>query len=193
MIDPHNITNFNRTDEELEEFLLFCILVHGKRAEVQALKLEQLLMYLSNVIGESSPFRLVDIAINTDTEDESNLFLDAAKKFKVGQYERLIESVSDLIQLGDLKSVTVEQLENCFGIGPKTARFFIVHSRPNQQHAVLDTHILRWMRGKGIETPTNTPQGKKYAEFEKKFLTFVADSGMSVAEFDLNIWKTAQI
>ena len=35
----------------------------------------------------------------------------------------------------------------------------------------------------------DTPQGKWYSYFEKIFLTFVKDSGKSVAEFDLNIWK----
>ena len=42
-IDPYNITNFNRTEGELQLFLLFCIVVAGKTAYIQAEKLEQFL------------------------------------------------------------------------------------------------------------------------------------------------------
>ena len=40
MIDPYKITNYNRTESQLQEFLLFCILVAGKTAYIQAKKLE---------------------------------------------------------------------------------------------------------------------------------------------------------
>ncbi len=36
MIDPQNITNFNRDGEELEEFLLFGILVAGGKSSIAA-------------------------------------------------------------------------------------------------------------------------------------------------------------
>ena len=43
MITPTSITNYNRTEEELEEFLMFAILVAGKGAEMQAKKLDEFL------------------------------------------------------------------------------------------------------------------------------------------------------
>ena len=43
MIDPYNITNYNRTQNELEEFLLFCIVVAGKTAYIQSRKLDEFL------------------------------------------------------------------------------------------------------------------------------------------------------
>ena len=39
-IDPYNITNFQRSDAELELFLLFCIVVAGKTAYIQSEKLD---------------------------------------------------------------------------------------------------------------------------------------------------------
>jgi len=32
MINPFDVTNFNRNDEELQEFLIFCLFVAGKNA-----------------------------------------------------------------------------------------------------------------------------------------------------------------
>lgn len=190
MINPSQITNFNRTTEELEEFLLFTVMVHGKKADVQAKKLNLFLEYLSNITHVSSPFRMVDIAMNWQEDDaEESLLMTALKKFGLGQYARLCQAIGDMIQIPDLRSVTAEELEKCFAIGPKTARFFIVHSRPNQFHAILDTHVLRWLRIQGVNTPKNTPQGKDYKTLEDIFLKFVQLSGKSVAEFDLGIWK----
>jgi len=43
MIDPSDVTKFDRTQAELEECLLFAIFVASKKATVQAQKLEQFL------------------------------------------------------------------------------------------------------------------------------------------------------
>lgn len=197
MIDPQHITKFDRTTAELQEFLLFCVMVHGKRADVQSVKLEHFLTYLCSYTGCDLPFQAVDIALNDEIESgeyngiaAENMLMYAMKKFGLGQYGRLEQAIADMVKLPNLQTVTVEQLENCFAIGPKTARFFIVHSRPNQQHAILDTHVLKWLRLQQIDAPQNTPQGKWYSHFEKIFLTFVEKSGQSVAEFDLTIWKS---
>lgn len=190
MINPQAITKFDRDEAELQEFLLFTVMVHGKKAEIQAVKLECFLDYLAAFTGERLPFKMVNIAMNyeLDGEDE-DLLTRAMKKFGLGQYNRIFWAIDDFLKLPDLRTVTVEELEACYAVGPKTARFFVVHSRPNQEHAILDVHILKWLRLQGVNAPKNTPQGKHYAEFEKIFLQFVRHSGQSVAEFDLNIWK----
>ncbi len=41
MIDPRKVTKFDRTPEELEEFLLFSVVVAGKGAFQQAKKLDE--------------------------------------------------------------------------------------------------------------------------------------------------------
>jgi len=54
----------------------------------------------------------------------------------------------------DLATCSVSDLEKIRGIGPKTARMFVLCARPNQKLAVLDTHILSFMREElGINTP----------------------------------------
>jgi thermostable 8-oxoguanine DNA glycosylase len=96
----------------------------------------------------------------------------------------------ELAQKGlDLSACSVSDLEAVRGIGPKTARCFLMHSRRNVRHAGLDTHVLKYMREMGFDVPKSTPAGRKYIEIESKFLEIADKSGMSVAEFDLKIWK----
>ena len=89
----------------------------------------------------------------------------------------------------DLKTCSPEDLEKIRGIGPKTSRAFLIHSRPNQKYACLDVHLLRFMRDLGYDVPINTPTGKKYKQIEQLWLKLANKSGMTLAEFDLTIWR----
>ena len=40
MIDPKKVTNYNRTQWQLQEFLLYCIVVAGKKSEIETRKLD---------------------------------------------------------------------------------------------------------------------------------------------------------
>lgn len=105
MIDPTRITNFERTDNELQAFALFALLVAGKNSDV-------------------------------------------------------------------------------------TARFFLLHSRRHVNVAVLDVHVLRWMRRFYEDAPTNTPQGLDYVKWENLYcsLRTAYYPCMSAADADLMIW-----
>ena len=110
---------------------------------------------------------------------------------KLGQYDRLEKAFKGIIQFKNrLKSVTIEELESVYGIGSKTSRFFILHSRPDQQIAVLDTHILKWMYSQGYDVPKATPRKELYGKIEKDFLTEAWKREKTPAEFDLEIWKS---
>lgn len=156
---------------------MFCIMAAGKNAYQTAEKLKRFLWHWDN------PFAMLTWMIQ---ESDAGLMY-YMKMYKLGQYNRLQSAFTGILRL-DLTTCSVADLEAIKGIGPKTARFFIVHSRPNQNYAILDTHILSYMRDKGIETPKTTPSGKKYLELEQKFLSLVPE-GMSVADFDLQIWN----
>ena len=49
MIDPSDVTKYDRTEEELEEWLLFCIVAAGKTAKTQARLLENFLTSLRDI------------------------------------------------------------------------------------------------------------------------------------------------
>lgn len=209
MINPKRITKFDRTHEELEEFLLFCVVVAGKNAQQQALKLDHFLRSLRFAYGFETlePFRAILLAL----DDNLMPFLQEAK---LGQYHRLMRCFEELVYSNfDLRKVSVEDLEKVYGIGPKTARLFVLHSRPNQRLAVLDTHILKFLKvynenklmawwpnlqqsphiiqGDISNTivPKNTPSRRTYLKLENQFLTIADKLGKLPAELDLEIWR----
>jgi thermostable 8-oxoguanine DNA glycosylase len=190
MIDPSDITNFNRSEIELQEYLLFCACVAGKTSPVQAKnlvvqakKLEDFL-YPSTLLGKT-PFEYINHL------EASGKLMPRLRYTKLGQYNRLHELFKKIIAL-DVENVDIDELENVPGIGPKTSRFFLLHSRPNQRVAVLDTHILSWLREntKGISISTSTPQTKsRYNTIEKLFISEADKRNIGIAEFDLHIWN----
>lgn len=191
MIDPTNITKFDRTEPELEEFLLFCVLVAGKNSNVQAGKLERFLNE-RNTRGYKgySPFEYINGLI-TDGHGDYTVLRAVMMGHGLGQYNRLTQCFLGIVLnlLDQLSVCTVADLEAISGIGPKTARFFLTHTRPNQQFAVLDTHMLRYLRDEGFHAPKTTPSGKMYAALEQVVLQCAKTEGMSPAEFDLMVWN----
>ncbi len=195
MIDPARVIDFNRCPHELEEFLLFCIVAAGKNSYIQANKLEQFLAPWRK--DGYAPFNAI---YTMDIERHSlDFFL---RDVKMGQYQRIataFRGVSDFFRYDfdnprfhPLSTVPVRYLECVKGIGMKTSRFFVMHTRKNQYYACLDTHILQWLGSKGHEVPKTTPNGVKYLELEKLFLDYAKDMGMLPAALDLQIWNEAQ-
>lgn len=183
MIDPRQVTNYSRTQAELEEFWLFCLVVAGKTAMTQA-KLLDAFLEDNRGLDEQSPFDIVRQLI-ADGE-----LLDALKKSRLGQYTRLEKAFRQSMTL-HLKTDKVEVFEEIPGVGSKTARFFLLHTRKDQQIAVLDTHVLRYMRDQGLTTQKGTPpKGPKYAALEKVFIGLAKQANMSIADYDLHIWRT---
>jgi thermostable 8-oxoguanine DNA glycosylase len=179
MVDPTKITDFNRSKEQLEELLLFCILVAGKTASIQARKLD---LFLKKHPSKS-PFKLIEHYLKKKT------LLEEIKEAKLGQYSRLERAFAQVIKL-DVFNCTIEELESITGIGPKTARFYILHSRANQQVAVLDTHLLKWLRDElGLNAPKSTPSSKQYLVLEKEFLNYCKKHKKNPATLDLEIWN----
>ena len=184
-INPKKITNFNRSQADLELFAIFAVCVAGKKAQQTADKVNNHFRDTQTPTKQLTPFETIKSLINI------RVFGAYLQFAKFGQYKRIYRALRDLTESGiDLKTCTVEDLEAIHGIGPKTSRFIIMHSRPKQRLATLDTHILRWMRDQGIETPKATPQSRKlYKELEDKFLTLCDKCAILPSQLDLKIWK----
>jgi hypothetical protein len=177
LIDPSRITDYNRTTEELELFWLFALVVAGKTARTQASKLNE---FLSK--SPSSPFQYVEELVATGRLTEE------LQLVKMGQYSRLVRAFTESLSL-DLKNDPLESFEAIYGVSHKTARFFLLHSRPDQRLAALDTHMLKYLRDRAHWSGKGAPTGKHYLRLEKTFIEYADANNMSVADFDLMIWN----
>ncbi len=192
MIDPYNITNYNRTKNELEEFLLFCIVVAGKTAYIQSKKLEEFLTSINTrlMMPENiSPIQSLKSA------DQHGILLQEIQKAKLGQYKKIYAAFKYLIENPiDLKMTWPFILEKVPGIGKKTSRFFLLHSDVNYKNriAILDTHILKFIRENiDDKAPKSTPTNSNtYVLWEDKFIYWCEKNNKDVAEFDLEVWKS---
>ena len=184
MIDPRDCTNFVRTREELEEFLVFCAFVAGKSGTQAAWATEVFLRGRFPWRGRLAPYERIRTLIR------QRRLRRALKTCGIGQYTRLTRTLTEILLL-DPATVPVSVLESVYGIGPKTARFFVLHSRPDQQLAVLDIHILRELRAQGyVDAPALTPQHPRmYARWERVVLGLAQAAGMTPAAFDLSVWN----
>ena len=181
-INPQEITNYKRTTDELEFFLLFCMVVAGKTSDIQARKLEQ--WYGTRFYQWHSPFDYI-----------SSLTLGlrgSLENVKMGQYGRLVKSFRDAVELGpDLKKCTLHDLCKIRGVKFKTANFFLTHSRKDYNVPVLDTHVLKFLKAQGVkDVPKATPQDETdYNFFADQFTEIAKEMKMSVADLDLQVWK----
>ena len=181
MVDPVNVTNSSRTQYGLEEFALFSICVANKPALRIAKLLDKLL--------KSRPGKLPFKKLENLSVDE---IIELVKSSKMGCHTMKGRGIHQLVNKGlDLRSCSAEDLEEVCGIGKKTSRFFLLHSREGQQCIPLDTHILKFLRDKRVKgVPDSTPSSaKKYAELEGKALKYAKKWEMTPAQFDLTVWR----
>ena len=183
-IDPQNITNFNRTEEELEAFLIFCIFVANKNSSVIAQKINTMF----NDIG-IGPFAYINFKLK---EGKLRSWLE---KHKIGQYTRFtltLTQIAETFVQGDrlLSSCSLADLQDIKGVGLKTSRFFCLHSRANTTCAVLDTHVLKWLNEMYNTIHKSTPTN--YADYkllEGLFLGECHKWQKSAAQMDTFIWQ----
>jgi len=179
MIDTDKFTDYDRTDAELEEFFLFCAIVSGKDAKAQAGVLND---FLSVVFGRS-PFDKVRRLIR------GGMLVEHLKECRVAQHNRIAKLFEEVLDT-DLRSCTVDDLEALKGCSPKTARLFLMHTRPNQKMAAIDTHVLKHLARLNIKVPKATPPaGPTYRRLEADFIRLAEAADMEVAEYDIMVWK----
>lgn len=184
MIDPIHFTNYNLSKEQLQEYILFSIAVSGKNATTTAKILDKFLTYIKAETGGRDYF---DCLINIKDIPLPSLL----KSFGFGCQNMKAKGFIEIAKSGfNLKECSVSDLETITGIGRKTSRFFVMHTRKNANVACLDVHILRWMRKRGFDVPEQTPSSKKrYLEIEKNFLDLCCDLGEDPTTLDLKIWN----
>ena len=184
-VNPTDITDFNRDTNQLEAFWLFCMFVAGKNSDYASRCLSKMIYAAMRFgHGRSGVFNYFKSIGEVGVHN-------ALVANKVGQYTRLTKGVMQSLDL-NLRTCTLEDLLKIHGVGNKTARFFLLHTRAGCEYAVLDTHILKWMRNRGEDVPKSTPTNSKvYRELEKRFryLSRLAHPSLTDAQIDLLIWS----
>ena len=189
MINPTEVTNFERTPDQVEQFALFAILVAGKNSDVASRKLLEI---CKEVFEETHRRDILTWII--ETYENRFLIQDFFQSYNTGQHTRIAKHVDKMrfeIKNKILLDLPIGVLEE--KMGPKTARFFMLHSVKDCECIPLDTHILSWMRDNGADVPKSTPKpGKRYRQIEEECLAMFNEllpEGKSVAEKDLMVWK----
>lgn len=185
MINPAEVTNYNRTQSELQEFILFCINVAGKKSSIESPKLEIFIERAKNITKETNPFNCIKKLIKLGRLNEIMHWA------KLSPYAQRYNSYVAVSKIKDLQSVTLNRLLQVPGIGLKTARFFLSHSREDFDEPMLDTHILHFLRDQGYtDAPKSTPSNENtYYYFANIFKNIARQLGKSVTDLDLEIWK----
>ena len=178
---------YDRSDEDLQRFLIFCICVAGKNAKAVDANVCRFLAPCARM--NKTPFDYLRHMIETRTLWP--MMMDA----RLGKYRVLKRTFRYLAELADdldLRSCAVEELELVPGIGPKTARFFLLYTRKDFKGAALDTHVLQHLAACGFEkVPKQTPQSPKvYRKWEQVVLELAEREGVDPAEYDNQIWKS---
>jgi thermostable 8-oxoguanine DNA glycosylase len=138
-----------------------------------------------NLQQDVSPFDVIKFL------DKSDILMYGIMKAKLGQYNKLYKAFKYLCDNNlNLSACSAQDLEKIPGIGMKTSRFFIMHSRDSRDIAVLDVHILKFLSSLGYNVPKTTPNKKQYLILEKIFLNYCTENNIHPAQADLNIWKS---
>lgn len=189
MIIPTQITKYDRFPSELLQFAIFAACVAGKNADQTAKKV--------NDLWDDQNFRsTLTNQWNHPPKNENdyqvciNAMRYNLEKHKIGQYDRLSRVLFVLNQLCcSLNTVLFNELVNYKGIGPKTAAFFILHSRKQANIPVIDTHICKYMATKGIEMKVTSSLSKYLANAELVSKHISQDyPNSTLAEADLDLW-----
>jgi len=177
-----------------EQFLMFCMLVAGKRSDVQRRKLTAFLRQsiattfnaeTVTLVPEGSPF---DWIRKLDRHDS----LEAAcRKHRLGKYSTLVPGFRDLARsdVGFLNT-DKEELQKFSGIGPKTSQYFLMRTGQLEDAAALDTHILSWLQEQGYDAPDETPPaGPEYERLQDVFVKEAEKRDITPSELDAKIWN----
>jgi len=191
MIDPTKMTRYGLNQHQLEETALFSVLAVQANAASSAKRLDWILRYLRKIFKKdrrTGPFAILQrwLAFHSIAELRAMM-----KSLGIGKHGMKSRAFFELVYSGlDLKTCTLEDLEKIHGIGRKTSRFFVLHTRPKVRVAALDTHILAYMRDQGFDVPQSAPgSAKRYNEIEQQFIEHADSLGRDIAEFDLEIWN----
>ena len=166
--DFDSLYNTERNENQLIKFLLFGIFVAGKNSKVTAKRLDNLFYFAPTDILKNPAQWLMDMG--------EERFKWVCKQSGLGCYNQRWKSVVSLnewLKTNSLQYASLGQILEIKGVGNKTARFFILFSRPYARFAVVDTHILKEINSIYGTDFTLTGSNKQYKMLEMLWLDYI--------------------
>lgn len=170
-VSPERLTNFNRNQSELEQLIIFSVAVAGKTANTTAKAIER--FFDGGILDYAAPSHWLTAWLARGDE----FVLDKLKAARIGNYNRLLKFFKEFVaDTPTLKTLNVEALRKFHGISYKTAKMIVLHSKPAERHAVIDTHVLKFLRDViGVKNvPKASPSSfRRYEMLEDTFLHWI--------------------
>ena len=125
------IKKYNRSEKELEEFLIFSILTSGKLNK----KSKELFQKLNGFLKEDknkNPFKLIQKLSSIKSRFGLNYLYEYLKGHDLPRNQKVLTSLCEVLKYKNkLKKVTSKDLKDVYGIGEGISSFFISNTRKN--------------------------------------------------------------
>ncbi len=164
--------------ELAEWMLLYAIVVAGKSAKFAENAIKKFLLFRPD---DEPPFQYIRRIGFNEVRVRAHLA-------GTGNYKRIVPAFIEVAGV-EVFSWELEKLMEVKGIGPKTARFFLKWAFGQDQYAILDVHILKWLAYLGYEVPKQTPPNPRYLKIEQIFIEEADKRRMTPGSLDTIIWE----
>ncbi len=119
MVEAEIACNPDLHTDDLEQLLVFSVLVANKPAE----RMSEIAYCLTGKAMGCSPLEVIELLV------QENRLGKRLRELRTGQYGRIEAALRGLVtKKFNLRTCSVADLESIKGIGPKTARFFIMRT-----------------------------------------------------------------
>lgn len=126
------IKKFDRTERELQEFLLFCIFTSGRIGKKSSEISRKLDLFLNDKSNKKNkrPFDWIELIASIKSNHGRDYLYLFLAEYGLLSNKRTLKCLREVTRLRKkLKEVTENDLESIHGIGKVTASFFIRNTR----------------------------------------------------------------
>jgi thermostable 8-oxoguanine DNA glycosylase len=174
--------NWANTREKRELVLLFSIMAAGKSAD----RTSDALNYMMHMLPGNTPLDKIRGLVKRQDA------LEKLKSFRIGQHNRILKAFRAIVDFDvDVTPPDPDKLRNIPGIGLKTSSFVALVYDRTLPVAVLDTHVLKFLRNRmKIEAPLGTPSSAKiYDRLSRPIIRLATLLDVTCGDLNIVLWK----
>jgi len=198
-----------RSENKLLSELVLCILSSQEKYEVALSMMKELRkLNVLRVPKNKTEFReiksLLKLTLQNPVEYKSNEKIYSRRlRFFVKKAQYITDTIEN-IYLNDLTIREILGQEECiqetrkniinysYGLGPKQASMFLRNIGYHTEFAVLDKHVIHYMKLIGLTTVSETSFSNisAYQKMEMKLKSYAENFDLNLLHLDLAIWTT---